>query len=348
MTENVHDSRAVEQFFREHRLDPHRLKRLRYLLYSERRPIQDVLREIPQAARQAFADRFRFDWFQLVERSDSRVDSSRKLVLRTPDGLLLETVIMQSAGGSTSLCVSSQIGCAMRCTFCATGAMGLARDLTAGEIVAQVAQVNQWLRPEQRHVRNVVFMGMGEPLHNEQAVHAALEQLQSAAYFCLSPRRLLVSTVGVAEAMVRFARRFPLVGLALSLHTTNQQLREQLIPLARRYPLDDLRVALREANRWQRRPLMIEYLMLEGINDSDEDALRLGEFVDGLWVHFNLIPYNPIANGPPEFRATPRERRDAFANLLRQRGHLTTIRYSQGRDIAAACGQLAQPIQATL
>jgi 23S rRNA (adenine2503-C2)-methyltransferase len=347
-TKNVHDSAALEQFFCAQRLDPHRLKRWRYLLYAESCAPQRLLSELPDEVRTRFQREFRWDWLQLVDRRDSQLDASSKLVLQTPDRLRLETVILRTAAGRTSLCLSSQIGCAMHCRFCATGRMGLVRNLDEGEMIAQLSLANELLRGEGRRVRNVVFMGMGEPLHNEAAVYAVLDKLLSPAYFSLASRRLLVSTVGVSEAMQRFARRFPTVGLAISLHSTDQAQREQLIPLARRYPLDELRNSLLAAQQIRQRPLMIEYLMLDGINDQDDDAGRLARYVQGLWVHINLIPYNPIDGGPPEYRPTPRERRDAFASRLRHRGHLVTIRYSQGSDIGAACGQLVQPSQPQL
>jgi 23S rRNA (adenine2503-C2)-methyltransferase len=189
-------------------------------------------------------------------------------------------------------------------------------------------------------------MGMGEPLHNEDAVYAALDRLVSQNEFALSPRRIIVSTVGICDAMIRFVTRFPRVGLAISLHTAEQQLRESLIPLARRYPLDQLQRTLREIATRLRRPMMIEYLMLQNVNDGPDAARQLADYLQGLDAHVNLIPYNPIDNGPDCFQPTSRAERDRFATILRDRGFLTTIRYSQGRDIGAACGQLIQRLVA--
>jgi 23S rRNA (adenine2503-C2)-methyltransferase len=194
---------------------------------------------------------------------------------------------------------------------------------------------------EGRTVRNIVFMGMGEPFHNEQAVYDAIAALLSPDLFHHTPGRILISTVGIPDAMIRCARRFPQVNLALSLHSVRQSVREQLIPLATKYSLDDLRAAIAKVNEIQENSVMIEYLMLESVNDSLDDARELAAWLNGLDAHVNLIPYNPI-HSAPRLRTTERPQRDAFAEILRNAGFVTTIRYSLGADIAAACGQLVQ------
>lgn len=335
----IHDAEAIERFFRERRWDPYLLKRLRYLMYAESRSPAQVMQSLPAGHRGELAKSFSFFASELIERVDSQLDGASKLVFRTADQRLFESVFMRSPGRRVSLCVSSQVGCAAACAFCATGQMGLGRNLREAEILDQVYQANILARAAGERVRNVVFMGMGEPFHNETMVTRAVEKLQRSDWFALSPRRILVSTVGIPEPMLRFAARFSLTGLALSLHSPHQKLREQLIPLARRYPLTQLRVVLEQVQQLQRCPLMIEYLMLAGVNDSDEDADALAEFVEGFHAHVNLIPYNTIPTATA-LQATPRWRRDEFASRLRGRGLLVTIRYSLGSDIAAACGQL--------
>ena len=191
--------------------------------------------------------------------------AASKLLFRTADGNLVETVILRIASGRTSLCVSSQVGCAARCGFCATGQMGIAVNLTRDEILDQVIQANELLRPEGRSIRNVVFMGMGEPLHNEPAVVEALEVLLSPQCFDLPPGRVIVSTVGIPDALARCAARFPRLGLALSLHSARQDVRERLIPLARRYTLPMLRSVLEQVTGQTGRRVMIEYLLLDGL-----------------------------------------------------------------------------------
>jgi 23S rRNA (adenine2503-C2)-methyltransferase len=243
--------------------------------------------------------------------------------------------------GRTALCVSTQVGCAANCDFCATGKMGIARNLSAAEILDQIAQAQQLLAAEGRRVRNVVFMGMGEPFHNESVLYEVLAALQAPEVFHWPAGRILVSTVGIPDAMVRCARRFPDVNLALSLHSVRPDVRTRLIPLASRYSLGELREALEKLNQIQRQPAMIEYLMLAGLNDSADDARELLAWLNGLDVHVNLIPYNPIV-GKPQLTSTQRPERDAFAAILREAGLTATIRYSLGADIAAACGQLVQ------
>jgi 23S rRNA (adenine2503-C2)-methyltransferase len=218
--------------------------------------------------------------------------------------------------------------------------MGVARDLTAAEILDQVIQGNALLRPEGRRVRNVVFMGMGEPFHNEAQLHAALEVLLSPVCFDLAPRRVSVSTVGIPDAMLRCADRFPGVGIALSLHAARDEVRERIVPIDKVHRLAEVRAALEELTR-RGQKVMIEYLLLDGINDSDDDLRALAGWLRDLSVHVNLIPYNPI-DGAPDIQGTPEPRRKAFSEALKREGYRVTLRYSLGADIAAACGQLAR------
>ena len=338
---SIHDTAGIENVRRGLRLEPDCLRRLRNAFYKQHAHAADALGELPASCRAEFASSVAFESLELRERHDSQLDGASKLLFRTAAGRQIESVILRIATGRTTLCVSSQAGCAAHCRFCATGYMGSAQDLTVAEILDQVIQANRLLRPEQRSVRNVVFMGMGEPLHNEEAVVTAAEMLQSPQFFNLSSARIIVSTVGIPEGMVRLARRLPRIGLALSLHSARQEQREQLIPLARRYPLADIRAAAQEATVIQGQPLMIEYLLLEGVNDAPADLAALLAFVDGMPVHVNLIPYNPIADAP-DLRPTGDEQRRAFAAALRAAGVPVTVRYSLGADIAAACGQLVR------
>jgi 23S rRNA (adenine2503-C2)-methyltransferase len=277
----------------------------------------------------------------LASRHDSQLDGASKLLFRTASGQLIESVVLRIASGRTSLCVSSQVGCAVRCRFCATGQMEMAQSLSRDEILDQVIQANRELRVEGRSIRNVVFMGMGEPLLNEAEVYEALDVLLSPQCFDLSPAKVLVSTVGIPDSLVRCAERFPRLGLALSLHSANQAQRERLIPVARRYPLGLLRKAIEQVNSIQRRPLMVEYLLLDGLNDTEQALGELIAYLRDLRVHINLIPYNPIAPDAGLI-GTSEERRNWFAAALSQAGFTVTVRYSLGADITAACGQLAR------
>lgn len=338
---SIHDAVALEQIGKRLRLEPTHVRRLRNAFYKKHQHSKQALAQIPTAQRDDFGGEVTFHSLTHHSRHNSQVDGASKLLFRTAGGQLIESVILRIASGRTSLCVSSQVGCAVGCRFCSTGQMGIALSLTRDEILDQVIQSNRELHSEGRSIRNVVFMGMGEPLLNEAEVYQALEVLLSPQCFDLAPARLLVSTVGIPNAMVRCAERFPRLGMALSLHSASQAQRENLIPLARRYPLEALRQAIEQVTLIQHRPLMIEYLLLEDVNDSGEDLCRVIAYLRGLRVHINLIPFNPIPHAPG-LAGTPVERRRWFADSLSRAGFPVTVRYSLGSDIAAACGQLAQ------
>ena len=332
---SIHDINAVETLRRRCRIDPGQIRLFRNAALKNFRDDVTLIEKFP------FASDLKLHHLELAERRDSGTDGASKLIFRTSAGMLIETVVLRIASGRTTLCVSSQVGCAAACDFCATAKMGIAQNLTSDEILDQVLLAGQLLAHEDRRIRNVVFMGMGEPFHNEHNLFEALNGLQATTGFNFPARRLMVSTVGIVDGMLRCAERFPDVKLAISLHSVRQDVRESLIPLARKYPLTDLCEAIAEANRIQPTHVMLEYLMLAGQNDSERDALDLVEWTDGLDVHINLMPFNPIADAP-HLSGSSRETIDAFGAILKSRGLKTTIRYSLGADIAAACGQLVQ------
>lgn len=336
---SIHDDAALEEFRKLTKLEPHLVRRLRSRFCKKGESQHVALGVLPESQRPRFEAELTFHSLEFHARHDSQNDGASKLLFRTASGLLLETVILRIASGRTSVCVSSQVGCAARCAFCATGQMSVVRNLTFDEILDQVIQANQHLRTEGRSIRNVVFMGMGEPLHNEAEVFRALRILLSPAGMNLSPSKLLLSTVGIPDGMIRFAEQFPKVGLALSLHSARQEVRARLIPLANRFPLDELRHTLSRVTRSLRRPLMIEYVMLAGQNDSEDDLQAIIEYLGDLPVHINLIPWNPFV-GAGELQGTSPADIRRFATALGDAGFVVTVRYSLGTDIDAACGQL--------
>jgi 23S rRNA (adenine2503-C2)-methyltransferase len=339
----IYDTPAIDRLRQELRFDPQALRRLRNALFKHGRSDADALAELPDNVRDEFANRVRLHVLNLHSRNDSQLDGATKLLFRTAAGMLIESVILRIATGRTTLCVSSQVGCAAACDFCATGKMGIAQNLAPAEILDQVVQSRQLLASEGRTLRNLVFMGMGEPFHNEESLYATIDALTAAELFHQPPSRILVSTVGLPDAMIRCARRFQNLNLALSLHSANQETRQQIIPLAKRYPLDELRRALVELNRIQpdSTDVMVEYLMLAGLNDSLESAAELVAWLAGLRVHVNLIPFNPIDDAP-HLQGSDRPTREAFGAHLKAAGLKCTIRYSLGADVAAACGQLVR------
>ena len=249
------------------------------------------------------------------------------------DGATVETVLMHYPERST-VCISSQAGCAMACGFCATGQAGFERHLTTGEIVEQVVRAAREAAP--RRVSNIVFMGMGEPLANYDAVWGAVERLHGD--IGISARHLTVSTVGIIPGIKRLTEEELPVNLAVSLHAANDELRDELVPINRRYPLADLAEACADYLSVKNRRLSFEWAVIDGVNDRDSDALELADLARALRAHVNLIPLNPTPGYP--VRGSSPERVRAFCDLLRDRGANATVRRNRGTEIDAACGQL--------
>lgn len=276
----------------------------------------------------------------------SSVDGANKLLLGLPSPRggedHVELVHMPRAvrNARVTLCVSSQVGCALGCTFCATAALGLQRHLAAGEIVAQVLVALRALGPRHPGEMTLVFMGMGEPLHNLAAVAKAIAILTHPTGLGLAPRRITLSTAGLVPQLEELARLPERPLLAVSLNATSDSLRSELMPINRRYPLAQLRAALERYPCRARERITIEYVLLAGVNDSVEDAVRLADFCEPFPHLINLIPFN--AHSHARFQAPAEEKVEAFARaLVQHRSCLVTVRRSRGRDIAGACGQLA-------
>ena len=334
----IYDTEAVELLRSRNAVQPHRMKLFRNALFKNADGRGQALATLPPEARTAFEDGLGFACIELAERHDSNIDGASKLVFRTADGNLIESVVLRPKTGRTSICISSQVGCACYCSFCATGKMGFTRNLSHAEILDQVTQANRMLKSEGRSIRNVVFMGMGEPLLNYDEVGAAVEFLKAPEFHHLPASKITVSTVGIPHAMERFAEEYPNVQLALSLHSARQEVREKLMPQSRTYPLDQLRETLVKISAGGK--VMIEYLMLAGVTDREEDYLALRDYLAGIPVHINIIPFNEYPGN--NLRGTPQPERERFAARLKADGFDTTLRYSMGSDIAAACGQLVQ------
>jgi 23S rRNA (adenine2503-C2)-methyltransferase len=278
----------------------------------------------------------------LLERQQS-VDGTRKYLFALHSGRAIETVFIPEPDRGT-VCVSSQVGCVFDCPFCHTGTQRFEANLTAGEIVAQVLAVKADLRREpipgypEAEVTHVVYMGMGEPLANENGVHDSLAMLLDADDgLGLSRRRITVSTSGLIPQIERLGASYP-VNLAVSLHAATDDLRDVLVPINRKYPLARLRRCLDAYGVGRQRHITLEYVMLDGVNDRDADLVALARFVRPDRERVNLISFNPYPGSP--YRASPASRTDAFARGLIQRGIRATVRRSRGQDIMAACGQL--------
>jgi 23S rRNA (adenine2503-C2)-methyltransferase len=290
--------------------------------------------DLPAALRGRLAELVPLSTLELDREARAR-DGTRKALLRTADGHPIEAVLMTYRDGRRSVCVSSQSGCPLTCSFCATGSMRFGRNLAASEIVDQALHFRR-----SGSLNHAVFMGMGEPLMNVGAVLAACERLPAIG---IATSHTTVSTVGWIPGIERMAREGPAVRLALSLHAAEDGLRSELMPVNERYPLADVLDACRAWRRARRRRVFVEYVMLAGVNDRYEQAIALAEaLVPREAFKVNLIPYNPTGGG---FEGSGRAAIDAFRAALRARGVPATVRLTRGRDIAAACGQLATEAQ---
>jgi len=271
-----------------------------------------------------------------VERTERSSDGTTKFLLRLADGKLIESVYIPDTPAQT-FCISTQVGCAMRCGFCLTGKMGFDRNLTAGEIAGQVRVLARELGMLDTRF-NVVLMGMGEPLHNYNATMKALRILADEHGFEMSPRRMTLSTVGVLPALERLATEPLMPNLAISLHSTTEEQRDMLVPINRRYGLKELLDACRRFPLKRRERITFEYVMLLDVNDTVEDARRLVRLLHGIRGKVNLLPLNEAAGIP--FERPSDDRVNRFARILSEHGITVSVRKSRGRDIRAACGQL--------
>jgi 23S rRNA (adenine2503-C2)-methyltransferase len=278
-----------------------------------------------------------FDLFTpAVVRQDRSADGTVKFLLELADGNLIESVYIPDTPANT-FCLSTQVGCAMKCAFCLTGRMGIVRNLTAGEIVAQVRVLARALHMLDNRF-NIVLMGMGEPLHNYDATMKALRMLANEHGLAVSPRRMTLSTVGVLPALERLATEPLMPNLAISLHSTTEDQRDRLVPINRRYGLEDLLNACRRFPIKRRRRITFEYVMLKDVNDTPEDARRLVKLLNGIRAKVNLLPLNEAAGIP--FERPSDDRVNRFAQILADHHLTVSVRKSRGRDIRAACGQL--------
>jgi 23S rRNA (adenine2503-C2)-methyltransferase len=290
----------------------------------------EQMTNVPAALREELAARVPFSSLE-PEREAKASDGTEKALFRTYDGRPLEVVLMRYRDGRRSLCLSSQSGCPLTCTFCATGAMRFGRNLTASEILDQALHFRR-----QDAVDHAVFMGMGEPLLNLDAVLAACERLPDLG---IRAANTAISTVGWIPGIERLATEGPRVRLALSLHAADESLRSELMPVNDRYPLPDVLEACRAWSSARRLPVFVEYLMLGGVNDRYEQAVALAEALTPRErFKVNLIPYNPT---DAAFEGSSRGAVAAFRAALEERGVRVTVRLTRGRDIDAACGQLA-------
>jgi len=301
-----------------------------------------LMSDVAKDTRAKLAEAFTLARPEIVERQVSK-DGTRKWLIRTAPGIEIETVYIPDVGRAGALCVSSQVGCTLNCTFCHTGTQKLVRNLTTAEIVAQVQvardDLDEWPSPkEDRRLSNIVFMGMGEPLYNLDHVASAIDIISDNEGIALSRRRITVSTSGVVPQLNALGERTAAM-LAISLHATNDPLRDRLVPLNKKYPLDQLMAAIRAyPGLSNARRVTFEYVMLKGVNDSPAEARALIKLIEGIPSKVNLIPFNPWPG--TDYQCSDWKTIETFAAILNKAGYASPIRTPRGRDILAACGQL--------
>ncbi len=326
---------ALAEHFAARRQPSYRVEQVKKWVFEECVPTIAAMTNLPVAEREALDAQF-----SLLEPTADTVsrssDGTVKHLWRLADGELVESVLIPTTNRLT-LCLSSQAGCALGCTFCATGWAGFRRQLTSGEIVSQYRVSRRWaLDNGYGRISNIVYMGMGEPLSNREALHPSLTILNQG--YGVGARRITVSTVGVVPGILELADREEQFRLALSLHAPESDLRSQLIPLEKRHPLDEIMAALVRFDRAGGRRITFEYTMIRGINDALRLAPALADLASTVGAFVNLIPYNPIPY--QDWKASRRKRIEEFRSVLEARGVSVAVRVPRGRDIDAACGQL--------
>jgi len=301
----------------------------------------DEFTNLSKGLREKLAAEVHFDVLVPTLKLDSTDGQTRKTLFKLPDGRQVEAVLMRYDKRRT-LCISTQVGCAMGCTFCATGQMGFTRNLSSGEIVAQVMYYARLLHDENDVVTNVVVMGMGEPFHNYKNTLAAIDRLNDSTGYNFGARRFTISTSGLVPAIRKFTRERRQVNLAVSLHASEDDLRGSMMPVNRKYNVAELIQACREYVETTGRRITFEWALINGVNDTPQEARKLATLLKGLLCHVNAIPLNPTTGY--EGKATTHERANAFKQTLEQNGIPCTIRIRRGIDIQAGCGQLASRV----
>ena len=306
-------------------------------IYGDLAPTYDAITTLPTTLRKHLAESLPLDALSAVDRIVSEDQRTEKTLFRLHDEAAIETVAMTYEDRRT-VCISSQVGCPMDCRLCATGRSGYVRNLSAGEVIAQVVEAARSFASSGARLTNVVYMGMGEPFANYDATLRSIRVLNDPQGFGLGARAFTVSTVGIIPAIDRFADEGIQANLAISLHAARDDLRDQLVPVNRRYPLDELMAACQRYLDKTHRRVTFEIALILGMNDAQSDAQDVVRLLSGLLCHVNLIPFNPVPG--LNWRGTRPERVQAFAHVLQEAGIPTTVRISRGAEIQAGCGQL--------
>jgi 23S rRNA (adenine2503-C2)-methyltransferase len=305
-------------------------------LYKKNILSWDEMKNLPKEVRNVLASKYSLTVLERVEAGEARGEGMDKYLFRSPDGHFLESVLISSRRERETVCVSTQLGCPVKCAFCASGKGDFIRNLAAGEIIEQIVQISA---KSGRRITNVVFMGMGEPLENFDEVMKALDILTAQWGFEMGGRKITLSTCGVTDRIYEFVRRTEgRIRLSVSLHSPEDESRSRLVPYNRKYPLRELLAELEKVHRALKRDITFEYTLIEGVNDSVEDAKKVAQLARPLRAKINLIPYNPIRE--IVWKTPPEKQMDLFRETLEKAGVRSTFRKTAGREVDGACGQL--------
>lgn len=324
----------------------YRVRQIWHGLYHQLWDDSEQFTDLPLTLRTRLAENFCFSPLLPRKSVVSKDGQTCKTLFSLLDGQAIEAVLMHYEGARRTICISTQVGCAIGCVFCATGQMGFRRNLSAGEIVAQVMYYARLLKQKGEALTNIVVMGMGEPFHNYENVMTAIDRLNDSEGYNFGARRFTISTIGLIPALRCFTAERCQVNLAISLHAADDELRAALIPVARAHPLSDLLDACREYVAVTGRRLTFEWALIRDVNDTPQQAHLLTKRLKGLLCHVNLISLNPTAGYGGQ--ATTRRRAEEFRSILQMAGIPCTIRLRRGIEIGAGCGQLRSEVSVSI
>jgi len=339
------NNKQLEEIILKNGFSTFRVKQAKKSVFARLVADWDEASDLPADLRGLLKDKIAIFEIAPIAREESAKGDAIKILFQASDGFFIEAVLMKHDRSRRTVCVSSQVGCAMNCSFCATGKLGFQRNLTAGEIVDQVLYFARWLKDKKEKVTNVVYMGMGEPFNNYDNVMESVRILNDKDGLNLGARHISISTCGVAAGIKKFADEKSQVNLAISLHAPNDEIRSRIMPVNLAYPLKKLMPAIADYVEKTRRKVMFEYILLGGVNDSDECARELTGLMKGNKLyHVNIIKYHQTfmkGESTPTFHASSKEQMRRFFDILKKAGVPCTFRVSFGEDISGACGQLA-------
>lgn len=342
MRTSIHESQKLKDFLSENKIPNFRFAQIENAIYKNFISDFNKIETIPKELREKLAENFFYESLTIDHEVTSSNGQTTKILFKTVEGLLIEAVIMRHLTGRNTLCISSQAGCPMACTFCATGKLGLQKNLDLHEVVEQVMYAAKKLDGEGTKLRNVVFMGMGEPFLNYDVVRDSIKMFCDQKKFDMSSRRVTVSTCGIVPGIEKFGDDFPQNSLAISLHAPNDEIRKSIMPVDHTYDLKKLMTSLDTYVQKTNKRIFYEYIMINGVNDHLKLADELGKLLEWKLAHVNFIPYNPGEGTGGTYAATPRFIIERFQKILEKYGVVSTIRATMGDDINAACWQLAR------